>query len=347
MKVAHVNQDRGVAPGRKKGAAVHVEAMREAFARTGADVRGLDLPDPHALRTALDAYAPDLVYERYALGCSSAGSWAHVRGVPHVLEVNAPLALEETLYRGGAAPYDERELFGRATRVLAVSSATAEYSIERGARPDRVTVTPNAVDAERFRPRAAVDALRDELVPPGRFAVGFHGRLRPWHNFPFLVEALRRALEARVPVHLVALGEGDFEEHVRGALEADRASFLGWRPHEEAARVVATFDVLPLTYAPDAPCWFSPLKLLEAMACAVVPVVPDVGDLRETVEHGANGLVYRPGDLDGLVEALALLQHDPALHAHLGSAARRFALERSWVRIAQSVLALAGCAKGA
>jgi glycosyltransferase involved in cell wall biosynthesis len=113
---------------------------------------------------------------------------------------------------------------------------------------------------------------------------------------------------------------------------------LSWVEHEQVGRIVAACDVLPLTYAGDAPCWFSPLKLLEAMSAGVVPVVPAMGDLESAVRHGHDGLVYAPGDLAALVDGLELLWRDEPLRARLAREARRAAAGRTWTSIARRVV---------
>lgn len=342
-----MNADPGVAPGRKKGATVHVEAMRHAFARLGHEVVAIDEPDAGRLDARLVAEhlagGIDLLYERHALGAFAASEFARGHGVPHVIEVNAPLAREVDLYRGetGAPVVDptrERAYFGTAWRVLCVSSECASYARERGAPSARVAVEPNAVDPETFRPRTD-DRLRDQLAPRGAFVVGFHGRLRPWHNFPFLVAALERVLDAGVPAHLLALGEGPFAEEIGASRVREHATLVGWRPHAEAASVVACMDALPLTYAPDKPCWYSPLKLLEAMAVGAVPVVPRLGDLERAVHDEVDGLVVPAGDVDALAAALVRLARDPALRARLATRGRERACARTWLSIARDVVA--------
>ncbi len=259
-----------------------------------------------------------------------------------MLEVNAPLADEEELYRAGReTPVDarrERELFARATLVLAVSSAVARYAIARGARAERVRVRPNAVDAQLFRPRDAQDAVRERLVPAGRVALGFHGRLRPWHNLELLVDAFAELVSRGHELQLVLLGEGEFEPAWRGRIDRSRISAQSWLPHAQAAQVVAAFDVLPLTYAPDAPCYFSPLKLMEAMACGAVPVVPHLGDLPLDVEHEVSGRGYPAGDRAALLAALERVIAEPRSRARLGTGARAKACSRSWNDLAREVL---------
>ncbi|MFN0244475.1 MAG: glycosyltransferase family 4 protein [Planctomycetota bacterium] len=347
MRIAHVNQDRGIAAHKKKGAWVHVDALRRAFLSLGTDVCALDIPDESELTDALaraHRAAPiGLVYERHALGAFAAGEFTRARGIPHVLEVNAPLALEEELYRRGPSAVEprERELFAGVQRVLAVSAEVARYVTERGARAECVHVCPNAVDPVQFRPREPNDALRNELVPDGRFALGFHGRLRAWHNFPLLIDAVCLLIDQRVPVHLLVLGEGAFEEHLHDRVPADRVRLLGWQSHDEAARVVACFDAIALTYAADRPFYYSPLKLLEAMAVRAVPVVPRISTLPDAVGDGQRGLVYTAGDPSALAAALRSLAEQPALHERLATNARAYAEQHSWRRIAQDIVEFA------
>ena len=346
MRIAFVNQDPGIDPERHKGAAVHLRAMRDAFTQLGARVLAFDESDDRHLRQRLHAEhsssAIDLVYERYALGKSVAAEFATEHGIPHVVEANAPLAEEARHWRGVDADDDVTRAADRfallgATMVLAVSTPVAEYVRARGARTDTVHVVPNGVDTALFRPRND-DRLRDQLAPSDSLVLGFHGRLRPWHGFDRLAETCRELIKRGVPAHLVAVGVGGFDEVLRGRLEQANHTLVGWQPHEEMGRYVATFDVLPLCYAGDAPFYFSPLKLAEAMACAVVPVVPNLGDLACTVVHGHNGLVYDVDQPGALTDAVQWLADHPEDRARLATGAVETATELSWHRIARLVL---------
>jgi len=349
VRIACLNQDPGIAPGRRKGAAVHLLSMRRAFESLGNEVLAVDESDPATARERLErAHAErplDLVYERHALRATVGASFAREREVPLALEVNAPLAEEEERWRAAPGRPDldgERLVFSRADLVLAVSHQVARYAFARGARAESLHVFPNGVDLERFRPRPAGDALRSSLVPEGRFALGFHGRLRPWHGFERLVASTRELVDLGLPVHLVLVGEGDFDKDLAGRVPADSVTRVPWVDHDEVGRYVAAFDALPLSYPPDAPCYFSPLKLAEAMACGVVPLVPDLGDLSEAVRDGHDGIVYPARDPAALAQGIRRLIEDPAQAARLARGAVRSAQEKSWERIAAFVLGFVG-----
>ena len=342
--VLSVNQDAGISPARAKGAAVHLNAMREAFSARGADCRAIDEADDKRLAGMLDAAIDkgpvDLIYERYALGKSTAAQFAAEHQIPLVLEVNAPLADEQRRWRGQTDEVDDARhdafAMGKACKIIAVSSDVARYAVERGADINRVEVFPNGVDNDRFKPSVRLHSVRDSLIPQGRLVIGFHGRLRPWHGFEMLTEVFQSLLDRNFDVHLLVVGEGDFSE--LQDLPEDRYTRVEWQPHQQIPRYVAAFDVLPLTYQADMPCYFSPLKLMEAMACAVVPLVPDIGDLPATVIHQDTGLVYQAGHKGQLQARIESLIEDKTLMIQLGQRAAEKARQHSWSHIADHVL---------
>jgi len=349
VRVVYVNQDPGVGPARKKGASVHVAAMQQAFRALGCEMLALEEKDAARAEAALEALQRErrieLVYQRYALGAGAAGRFARRHGVPHVLEVNAPLLEEAAQHRRVAldeqARAREAEVFAGADHVFAVSAAVAEHAVALGFPRARVHVHPNAVDAERFRPQDSGPTRRELGLPPQAFVLGFHGRLRPWHGFERVAQAASRLAERGHAVHVLAVGEGEFAALLAAAGLGARSTCLGWVPHEEMPRLVACFDALPLAYAADAPFYFSPLKLLEAMACGAVPVVPDLGELPALVGHGTAGLVYPAGSAGALAGALELLILDAGRRAQIGARAVELARQRSWKAIAREALELA------
>ena len=94
-------------------------------------------------RAELEAVGPfDLVYERYSLWCHAAMEYAQTSGAPGVLEVNAPLILEQSRHRR-LIQLDEAEkvadrAFGTATSMIAVSDGVARYLEDRAGRAECV-----------------------------------------------------------------------------------------------------------------------------------------------------------------------------------------------------------------
>ena len=65
------------------------------------------------------------------------------------------------------------------------------------------------------------------------------------------------------------------------------------------------------------------LAALEAMACEVPVVASRVGGLPEVIDHGRNGFLHAPDDLDGMAASAVGLLTDRDLHARVAAAASR------------------------
>jgi glycosyltransferase involved in cell wall biosynthesis len=348
MRVITVNQDRGIRPDAQKGAAVHLAAMRRAFTSLGAEVVALDEPDDSALLAALtratERTPTALIYERYALGRSCAVQFSRDHGIGHVLEVNAPLADEKRVWRAHLETDAERTAdataFANTDAVLAVSLQVAQYAQQRGAQHGRVHVCPNAIDTEHFN-LALRDGARTALgLPQTGVVLGFHGRLRPWHRFDRLAQACSQLLAAGEDIYLAVIGAGEFEAALLDRVPPTRLRLVDWVAHEHLGARIAAFDLVPLMYDAATPCYFSPLKLAEAMACGAVPIVPALGDLPSLVRNDVEGLVYPADDDAAFVEALRRLIHDQDLRARMSVAAAARAAQRTWRDIAQLALEL-------
>ena len=169
----------------------------------------------------LTRFRAEALYERIALHSAAGSAAADAVGIPHLVELNAPVPEEAARYREleeeAAAIRLEGTVLRNAELVLAVSGPLADYALKRGAR--RVKVCPNAVSLDRFGACAAQDADAPIAV--------FAGALRPWHGVECLAEAWRLLGPASPPLVVVGEGAG------RAQLAEVGARVTGWVPHEE------------------------------------------------------------------------------------------------------------------
>jgi glycosyltransferase involved in cell wall biosynthesis len=377
VRIAYVSGDLGVPVFGRKGASVHVRELTRALRALGHEVlvltpradgerpQGFDVPvvefapDPgdreaqrrrHADELCeralplLQEVAPDAIYERSSLFGTAGLQLARALGVPHLLEVNAPLADEHARYRGrdGAeeARRIERDLVRATDRVIAVSRGVARWLWHVGVDPERIMVLPNGVDADRFRPADGA-AVRAALGLDGH-VVGFVGTLKPWHDVATLIAAVA-ALPARPQLLLV----GDGPERARLAEQARAAGvqavLTGAIDHDDVPAHLAAVDVAVAPYAPDDGFYFSPLKLVEYLAAARPVAAADVGDIRHCVRPGETGYLYPPGDAPALAAAIDELLADREAAGRLGAAGREHVrAEHTWTATARTVVELAG-----
>ena len=376
MRIAYVSGDLGVPVFGRKGASIHVRELTRALRGLGHDVLiltprgdgerppGFDVPvaelapepgdrEEQRRRYAdllreralplLREFAPDAIYERSSLFGTAGLRLARALGVPHLLEVNAPLADEHARYRGLDGADDarriERDLVRATDRVIAVSQGVARWLWHVGVDPERMTVLPNGVDPDRFRPADGA-TVRAALGLAGP-VVGFVGTLKPWHDVATLIRAA-----AQLPERPLLLLVGDGPERAGLAEQAREAGveavFTGAIGHDDVPAHLAALDVAVAPYAPDDGFYFSPLKLAEYLAAARPVAAADVGDIRHCVRPGETGCLYPPGDASALAAAIRELLADRESAARLGAAGREHVrAEHAWTATAQAVAELA------
>jgi len=147
----------------------------------------------------------------------------------------------------------------------------------------------------------------------------FTGRIGPGKGVPELLDALSRLAET--PWRAVIAGDGDAAGTQARAAQlglADRVEVRGWQSRAQVADLLAEASVFVLPSHLEA----LSVSLLEAMAEGLCCIATPVGAHAEIVDHGANGLLVTPGDVDELTDALGQAVTDADLRVRLGAAAR-------------------------
>lgn len=374
MRIAYLSADPGVPVLGHKGASVHVRELANAFHQCGASVviasprvadegaqlhcdavlasipavlpkqltevglaKAMDDQAAAFERVARDLGA-DVVYERFSLFTVAGVRAASRLGVPHLLEVNAPLRAEaarfRTLPHPDAAASAEREVFARTRAILAVSEALAAWVRSTGCATP-VEVAPNAVDPARF---SAPARRRGD-----RFVVGFAGSLKPWHGIDVMLDACRVAMATHPRLYLEVVGSGPMSLAVKRArLPAGRVTMHGQVDHAAAIGLMQGWHAGLAPYHDVPGFYFSPLKVLEYMASAVCPIASDLGQIRDLLGGGARGVLVPPGDPASLAEAMADLAADPKRAEIRAAEAQDYVLRtHTWRGNARRVIALA------
>ena len=296
---------------------------------------------------------PDFIYERYSLFNFAGVLAGRVFRIPVVVEINSPLALEQARDRAirwhGLARWAERRAANAATHVIAVSVPLRDILVGMGVSPEKITVIPNGVDPERFRPRPPDPQLRRRLGLAGRVVAGFVGWFRNWHRTDLLIEALASSKLLREKAAVLLVGDGPEtprlkELAARRGIE-DIVRFTGPLPHRDVAPHVALFDIAVQPAANEYCC---PMKVIEYLAAGKPVVAPDQPNLRHLVEDGVEAVLFAPGSAEALARALERLVDDEDLRARMGRAAAA-AIERRgylWKRNAERVLELVAKTRG-
>ncbi len=229
-------------------------------------------------------------------------------------------------------------VMARGDAVIANSQWTADHLMaEHGASRERVHVIHRGVDTAVFDPAGVapdrVAAMRAAWgARDGDTVVLLPGRLTRWKGqsvFLAALASLRR--EARLEnVRAAIVGDAQGRDGYVGALhEAIAAEGLGdivrldGHVADMAAAYLAADIVVSASTEPEA---FGRVAA-EASAMARPVIATDHGGARETVLHGASGLLVAPGSAVALAGALrTLLAMDAETRARMGEAGRAHVL---------------------
>jgi sugar transferase (PEP-CTERM/EpsH1 system associated) len=244
----------------------------------------------------------------------------------------------------------QRALWGRADRVLAVSSMLADRMAgASGFSRHRIRVIVNGADLAKFESIDRGTARRALDLRPETFVIGTVGRLVPVKDQEILLGALARLRSGGTDGIALVAGDGPLFEALRAraaALGVEGAvRFLGRR--DDVARVLAALDVFVLTSLSEG----MPNSILEAMASGLPVVSTAVGGVCEVVDDGVTGIMTPAGDVQAIAGALSRFANDRALRRRMGDAGRakarsQFSLERMLEQYERMYLELAAPARG-
>jgi glycosyltransferase involved in cell wall biosynthesis len=201
----------------------------------------------------------------------------------------------------------EKLSYNKADHIIVTSNEARDFVQARfGIANDRISVIPNYVDTERFKP---FDIAKE------RGRIIYVGRLNSQKNLFNLVCALEGQ-----NLRLVLIGDGDFKEELRTLCisKGIQADFRGNLPQlalpEELNR--SEVFILPSIYEGN------PKVLLEAMSCGLACIGTNVSGIREVITDGVDGLLCET-DPQSLRAAITRLFQDKELRDILGRNARQ------------------------
>ncbi len=309
------------------------------------------------VRAIAQRWQPDVVMERFYTFAGGGMLAAHQRGVPSILEVNAPVTdppgtVKDRLDRatGGLMRRWATQQCRWARRIVTPLATTVPPEVRRRVAPLEWGANTDAFDPDTID-MARIAALRQRLgIPHAAPVIGFIGSFRAWHGVADAIAAFR-LLRATMPeTHLLLVGDGPeraaLEDAVRGSNDAAHVIFAGAVPHADVPSYYALCQVAlaPFTLRAHPALqhfgfYWSPLKVFEAMAMRVPVVTTNIPRLKAIVEDA--GVTVPEGDRAAMAATLAWLLRDPASRARMGQEGRRRVIARySWAAHCQSLDAI-------
>lgn len=276
------------------------------------------------LHRAVSLYEPSLVYERYSPFSFAGGAFCKRFDIPHILEVNAPLAEQGKVYRKQslqeASELIEKTAFQNAGLIITLADELKEWVVSLGISDSKIHIRPCGVDSYLFNPVG--ESYRNRFNEG--VILGFVGSLKPWHDIE-LLSNLFRILSKDPKYHLLVVGDGPLRKVVNSLAHElpGRVTCTGALDQEEVPKYIRAMDIALAPYPLMDLFYFSPLKAFEYMASGKAVIATGIGQLKQLIEPGVNGFLVPPGSIEDWVRIVNGLANDAVLRKRLGEAAAK------------------------
>ncbi|TVQ66783.1 MAG: glycosyltransferase family 1 protein [Balneolaceae bacterium] len=139
-------------------------------------------------------------------------------------------------------------------------------------------------------------------------------------------EMIRCWLKYEIPVELWIVGDGPMREKLQKSTEnLQTVKWVGTKSRKEI------FELLSESLALLFPTlWYEgmPIVLLEALAMGCPVISSEIGNPMAMIEHGKNGILFEPGNIEQLYGIISGLLSDPSKLGVLGKNARATYIEK-------------------
>lgn len=271
---------------------------------------------------------------------------AQALGIPWIYEVRGQLADTWASTRGPEARTSEKyrlfqnreaEVMQDADLVLTLGKAMKANIVAAGIPVNKVLIAPNAVGGDFLaEPLDKASARRELGLPENGQFIGTVSSLVPYEGIEHLLAAFELLAADMPQLRLLIVGDGSSMPSLQ--IQAQRSGydgriiFTGRVPRSQTALYHQALDVFVVPRKDlEVTRSVTPLKPVEAMACARPVVASDLPALAEIVDDGVTGLLAAAGDPESFATAVRNMLSNVPLAAEFGAAGRERVLqERTW-----------------
>ncbi len=276
--------------------------------------------------------SPDLLHAHSPILNAIPALWISRRlGIPMVYEMRAlweDAAVDHGTYGQHSWKYKtvkslETWICHKAAQVTTISNGLRTDLIERGIASEKITVIPNGVDLDNFRPCGPGHGGLENWNLKGKKIIGFIGSFFRYEGLDLLIEALAHLSKTRSDVGLLLVGGGEVEAELKAQISRLHLEKLvclpGPIPPHQIPGVYVLIDILVYPrHSMRLTELVTPLKPLEAMAMRKPVVASNVGGHRELIKHDETGLLFPAGDVSALTGCLLRMLDYARLRERLG-----------------------------
>ncbi|NOZ39947.1 MAG: glycosyltransferase family 4 protein [Planctomycetes bacterium] len=296
-----------------------------------------------AVWTALWLKKPDIVVATSPqFFCGWAGVWAaRLKRVPFVLEIRdiwpESIAAVGAMRKGKRIRFLkwlERRMYRAASHIVAVGTGYRDQITPKVPEMrEQISVIPNGVDGECYRPQHADQDFLDQHGLTDKFVCSYIGTIGMAHGLDVVVRAASRLRQDnRKDIAFLIVGDGAtrsaLEQQVTEAGVEDYVVFTGRLAKEKIPNVLASSDCCLIHLrATKLFATVIPSKIFETMAMQRPIVMGVRGPAQEIVMEAGGGIPMAPESDAELAQIVTRLADDRDSAVELGREARKYVLE--------------------
>ncbi len=202
---------------------------------------------------------------------------------------------------------------------IGVTDNFAEMLISRGFDPYHIHVIYNGLDFDEIpSPTKTRSEYLTELgVPHDENTVicSLAARFHPVKDIGTVIRAIARVKDTCPNLKLILGGDGEEGDALRALAEelgvSDRVFFAGWV--KEMDNFLHVTDIALLSSLSES----FPYSVLESVRSGCTMVTSAVGGMPVLIDHGANGMLFTPRDVDALASHLTYLYENPSVRREM------------------------------
>ena len=205
----------------------------------------------------------------------------------------------------------------QADRIYFATKYMMERFIEHGIERHRVVHLPFGINQAGYTHR-----VRTHRGGEQKIVFGYVGQALPHKGLHVLIKAflgIPRKMSCELRVYSGIGEKGSYAKECQEMAASDiRIRFLGRFKNDDIAKIINEIDVLiiPSVWSENLP-----LVLLTAQAVACPVIASDIPGISEVITNQKNGLLFRPGHDQELLQHLLSIMEQPMLLGKLSSGA--------------------------
>lgn len=241
---------------------------------------------------------PDIIYAHFLVNSLPVLNYAQENHIPLVV-ASGESSYEQWELCPDSVKTRAKEIIGH---IVCVSDNNKSKLIKLGFDEKKLTVIPNAVDHDMFKPMDKVQCKTKLGIDPNKFVVGFVGHFIERKGPNRLIKAIEKLKHDHDDICLVCVGKGDRLIRNNFTLELPPVE------HYKMPEVFNAFDIFVLPTLSEGHC----NAIEEAKACGV-PVISSKGTSVESQIEVGQGVLVDPKDIDAISSAISRFKNDKRL----------------------------------